>query len=264
MLINLLIFILVGIAVGFLAGLFGIGGGMIIVPALVYLLPNSGVPSTEIMHVAAGTSLASIILTLTGAVLTHLKHKTIQWPIFFKLVPSIIIGSILGAYATSQLPTHFLKILFGIFMFLMAIHMTIAQTKEQQNNYLPSLKTYSVAGFMIGFLSALLGIGGAAISVPILLRFNLTIHKATATSLACALLPCIIGTIVFILTGLHIANLPKGSMGFVYLPAAVGIAVCAYIFIPLGVKLAQNLSHIALKRGFAIYLILVGIDMLLF
>jgi uncharacterized protein len=259
--IAIVIYLLIGVIAGFMAGLFGIGGGMIIVPGLAYLLPADGVANAQVMHVAAGTSLASIILTLLVAAITHLKNKTIIWAAFRNLLPGIVIGAIVGASITSHLPTFALKILFGVFMIALGIYMVCKKEQTATTDFSPKIWQWLSAGLFIGCMSSLLGVGGGAFAVPILLRFGVPIHKATATSVVCALAPSIIGAICFMIAGAHVTGLPRGSVGYVYWPAAIGIAVVGFAFVPLGAKLAQRLSSILLKRIFAVYLVLVGIDM---
>lgn len=264
MTIVFLLYLIMGSIAGILAGLFGIGGGVIVVPSLAQIFAYDGLPNSIVMHMAAGTSLASIIFTMAAAVFTHYKRKTIVWSTVWQLAPGIIIGTILGAYMASILSTYILKIIFALFVIITAIHLFFSSKQTgKTERALPSSYIQITAGLFIGLMAGLLGVGGGIVAVPILLRFGLPMHSAAATSAMCALVLSIVGTISFIVTGWHVIDLPLGSTGFVYWPAALAVAITAMIFAPLGAKLAQRLSGNVLKRCFAILLLIIGITMLI-
>lgn len=250
--------------VGVFAGLLGIGGGIIIVPSLAYVLVHTGIPETLIMHMAESTALAAITFSTFTAVLVQHRKKAIRWDIFRSLAIGIVIGAMLGAASASLLPNDVLKILFGIFISLVAIHMFFTKKESVTDSFRhPHLWIKIIAGFLVGVFSGMLGIGGGIFVVPILLRFGLSAHTAAATSSACALLLSIVGTVSFIATGWNVAGLPSAATGYVYWPAVLGIGLASVISVPLGAKLADVLSGKALIRFFAVFLFLVGVLMLL-
>lgn len=260
------LFLLMGVIVGVLAGLLGIGGGIIMVPFLAYIFNTLGMPQALLMHMAESTALATLAITTFTAVIVQQKKKNIRWDIFRSLSFSIIPGTVLGALVASFLPNHVLKILFGLFVSVIAIHLFFNQKQPLKE---PEIKQRSrrwveiTAGFVIGIIAGMLGIGGGIFIVPLLLRFGLTAHNATATSVACACLLSIVGTISYIATGWNVADLPQGTTGFVYWPAVLGMGLASIFFVPLGTKLASLLSGKALIRIFAIFLFIVGLMMLL-
>lgn len=257
------LYILVGAVTGLLAGLFGIGGGVIIVPGLVYTFNHVGIDQLVLMHMAESTSLAVIILTTLVAVLAQHRKGNILWNVFYRLVPGIVLGSVMGSLIASVLSSHVLRIIFGFFVIVTAIRMLIPTQLKELHEHPHKWPIQLGAGLAIGGLSGMLGIGGGVFTVPVLLYFGLPVHNATATSSACALLLGCVGTIAFMVTGWGISGLPVGSTGYVYWPAVLGVAFASMIFVPLGIKFAQHLSSAMLKRIFAVILILVGIDMLL-
>jgi uncharacterized membrane protein YfcA len=258
----LFLYLLIGAITGFLSGLIGIGGGVIGVPGLVYGFGAVGIPSSVLMHLAEGTSIAAIMFNMLSAVATHHKNKKIIWEMVKQLTPGIIIGCIAGVGIASFLPSRILKIIFGLFMLIIAMQLLLARKRHESHNAPPTLFVQRLGGILVGLLSGLMGIGGGVVAIPLLLRFGLPMHNAAATSTTCALIASIIGTISFAITGIHAAELPAGSTGFVYWPAAIAMAVVGVILVPIGAKIARRLSSTALKRVFAVLLLIVGIDML--
>lgn len=263
MLLGLLLYILLGSMSGILAGLLGIGGGVIIVPGLAYIFSKLQIDHTAVMHMAAGTSLGAIIFALLVAVLTHRKRNTIEWKMVWQLLPGAVIGAILGVWLAADLPTHTLKIIFSIFLIFTAIHLFFQKTSATIEIIYPKRWIQILAGLFIGAASGLLGVGGGVLAIPVLLRFGLQPHNASATSAALALFLSTVGTISFIVAGWHQPGLPVGSSGFVYWPAVFAIAITSSVFVPLGLKLATRLSGDALKRVFAIFLLIIAVDMMI-
>lgn len=258
-----LFYILTGAFTGILAGLLGIGGGVILVPALLYLFTYNNLPTHNIMHMATSTSLAAVTLTTFTAMVAHHLNKAVDWPTFKHLAPGIIAGTILGSVIGSSLPSNILRGLFGVFIVLIAIHM-ILQKKPTAKTFRPAhTKWYLTGGVSVGALSATLGVGGGIFIVPMLLRFGLSVHQAAATSSACAFLLSFIGTISFMIIGWHNTGLPSGNIGYVYWPAAAIIALVSAIFVPFGTRLAGYLSGAVLQKVFAVFLFVVGVDMIL-
>jgi uncharacterized membrane protein YfcA len=263
--IGILLYLLTGIGAGLLAGLLGVGGGVIVVPALAFIFSYLNMPKDAIMHMAASTSLAAMIFTTFAAVLAQQKRQMINWPVFRHLAAPIAIGTVAGAAISSLLSTQILGFIFGVFMIIVALRMLL-QKKDEESSvppHLPDRFILYTAGSAIGALSGLLGIGGGALTVPILLHFGYRAHESAATSSACALLLSVIGTLIFAIGGWEAHGLPAGSTGYIYWPAALVIAFMSMIFVPLGTKLARRLSSNTLKRVFGGFMLVVGLDMLL-
>lgn len=263
MLEGTLLYIVLGSTSGFLAGLLGIGGGVIVVPGLAYIFSLLHFDPTVIMHMAAGTSLGAIIFTMLVAVLTHRKRNTIEWNIVWRLLPGFAIGAILGALLAADLPTKILKIIFAIFLVAIAVKLFLQKKSEDVEPVAPKLWVQWLAGIAIGISAGLLGVGGGVLAIPILLRFGLKPHNAAATSSACSLFLSIVGTLSFIAVGWHDPALPVGSTGYVYWPAVLGIAVFSSLLVPLGANLARRLSGDALQRIFAVFLLIIAVDMMI-
>lgn len=262
-LIQTLVFYLVlGGITGVIAGLLGVGGGAVIVPALVWLFHLQNLPETTLMHMAIGTSLATIIVTSLSSVRAHHRHGAVLWPIFWRLTPGIIVGALLGAAVADALPGDALRIIFGIFELLVAAQMGFG-AKPPPHRVLPNSPGMLGAGGIIGTVSAIVGIGGGSLTVPFLTWCNISIHQAVATSAACGLPIAVAGAAGFLVAGWNEPELPAWSIGYIYGPAFLGIALVSLVSAPLGAKLAHTLPVDALKKAFAVFLALVGIRMLL-
>ena len=258
LLVVALVYLLVGALAGVVAGLFGVGGGLIIVPALSYVFLKFHISS---MQLAVGTSLAVIVVTATSSLLAHNKYGAVQWPVFRIMAPYIVAGSLLGAYAAARLQSGHLKTVFGVVEILIALQMYY-ELKPKAKQQLPGRFIIAVVSSIIGFVSALAGIGGGTMTVPFLSWCNVAIHKAVATSAACGLPISIAGTLGFIFLLPSNAQLPDHSFGFVYWPAFIGIAVASSFTAPMGARLAHRLPTKKLRQFFAIFLLLIGLTML--
>jgi len=259
---TLILYLLLGAFVGVLAGLFGVGGGLVIVPALVFIFKGQGVSAEVIMHLAIGTSLATIMITSVSSVRAHHQHGAVLWLAFRKLAPGIVVGTLLGSYIVDQLPNNALRIIFGLFELLVAAQMGFG-IKTSPHHQLPGWPGMSLTGIIIGKVSAIIGIGGGTLTVPFLVWCNVGMRQAVATSAACGLPIAIAGTAGFMLTGWNEPQLPAWSSGYIYWPAFAGIALASVLFAPLGATLAHTLPADKLKRYFAIFLAFLGIRMLL-
>ncbi len=258
----LLLYLLTGALVGVIAGLFGVGGGLIIVPLLVFIFHGQGVAPELTMHLALGTSLATIMVTSLSSVRAHHQHGAVLWPVFWKLTPGIVAGTLLGSYIVDQLPNATLRIIFGVFELLVAAQMGFG-IKAAPQRQLPGWLGMRLAGLIIGKVSAVIGIGGGTLTVPFLTWCNVGIRLAVATSAACGLPIAVAGTVGFIITGWNAPHLPNWSTGYIYWPASAGIASASVLSAPLGAKLAHTLPAEKLKRYFAIFLAFLGVRMLL-
>lgn len=259
---TLLFYLVLGAFAGVMAGLLGVGGGLIIVPALAWILHLQGVAEGIIMHLAIGTSLATIVITSIASMRAHHRHQALLWPVFWRLTPGIVVGALLGAAIADALPSATLQTVFGVFVLTVAAQMGFG-AKPAPHRSLPGTLGMLAAGGVIGGVSAIVGIGGGSLTVPFLMWCNTTIRNAVATSSACGLPIALAGAAGFIITGWDNPNLPAWSLGYVYGPALAGIAVTTMPFAPLGAKLAHTLPTAILRRVFAGFLAIVGIKMLM-
>ena len=256
------VYLLLGAFVGVVAGLLGVGGGLIIVPVLILLFQQYGFSAGIITHLAVGTSLATIMLTSISSVRAHHAHGAVQWPVFLQLTPGIVIGTLAGALLASVISSASLKTFFGFFELAVALQMAL-ELRPSAARSLPRLPGMSLAGSVIGAVSALVGIGGGTLTVPFLVWCNISMQKAVATSSACGLPIAVAGAVGFVLTGWQNPQLPAGSTGFVYWPAFFGIILTSMLTAPLGARLAHRLPSRTLKKVFAVFLAILGLRMLL-
>ncbi|MCI0507568.1 MAG: sulfite exporter TauE/SafE family protein [Gammaproteobacteria bacterium] len=256
------LYLLIGVAAGLCAGLFGVGGGLIIVPALAYVFSYLNVTSASIMQLAVATSLAVIIITSISSVLAHHKHGAVQWPLFVRMAPFIVAGSLLGAYIAGRVPSDFLKLVFGVVEIIIALQMYF-EFRPRPARVLPGIAGLGAVSAAVGFMSAIAGIGGGTMMVPFLTWGNISIHKAVATSAACGTPIAVAGSLGFMLLAPPAVDLPDMSAGFVYWPAFPGIAFASMLAAPLGARLAHRMSTYKLRRIFALFLFFIGLLMLL-
>jgi uncharacterized membrane protein YfcA len=250
-----------GAVAGVLAGLLGIGGGLVIVPMLVFCLTWQKVPQEHIMHLALGTSMASIIFTSVSSFYAHHKRGAVYWLIVRRIVPGILIGTFLGTIFASSLTTRYLKAFFVVFLYYVAATM-LTNHKPKPSRELPGKAVMFGVGNVIGVVSSLVGIGGGSLSVPFMIWCNVPVHNAIGTSAAIGFPIAVAGTAGFILNGLRASNLPEFSLGYLYLPALAGIVCASVLTAPFGVRLAHALPVAQLKRVFAILLLVIGTRML--
>ncbi|VFQ43753.1 sulfite exporter TauE/SafE family protein [Desulfoluna butyratoxydans] len=262
MLTSFMIYAVVGAIAGVLAGLLGIGGGLVIVPMLVFSFTLQHIPQELMMHLALGTSLASIIFTSVSSFRAHHKRGAVRWDVFKRITPGIIVGTLAGSCVASTLPTHILKGIFVAFLYYVATQMILGK-KPAASRQLPRTAGIFGAGGVIGSFSSLVGIGGGTLSVPFLTWCNIPVHHAIGTSSAIGLPIALAGAFGYILNGLGTPDLPDLSLGFVYLPALFGTICFSVLTAPVGAKLAHSLPVDKLKRIFAILLYVVATRMLI-
>ncbi len=258
---DILILLSMGGLAGMLAGLLGIGGGIIIVPVLALVFGHQGVDPAVIMHVAIGTSLATIVITSLSSIRAHQRRGAIDWRVFRVITPGIVVGGMLGALIAKQLPGETLRILFGLFMLLVAAQMALGNAAAPHRK-LPGPPGMLGAGLAIGTVASLMGVGGGSMSVPFLTWCNIGVRIAVATSAAIGLPIAASGALSYVVSGWHEPNLPPWSAGFVNFPAFVGIVVASTAFAPLGAGLAHRLPPKLLKRLFAGFLLVLGVRIL--
>lgn len=257
----LLVYALVGAVAGLLAGLFGLGGGIIIVPALIYTFTSLGMTVDYLTHLAVGTSLMTIVITSISSVRTHHQKGAVIWPLALTVLPGIVIGSWLGSKTATGLAGYQLQMAFGGFAMLVAATMFFPAPANRAS--LPGMPGRVLAGGIIGWASALFGIGGGSLSVPFFSYCGVVMQRAVATSAALGLPIALVGALTYMWQGLHSgAALPAWTTGFVYWPAFAGMVICSAPFARVGAKLAHRLPAAKLKRLFALFLLLVGAQLL--
>lgn len=258
-------FVIAGTFAGVCAGLFGVGGGLIIVPALVWILGAYDFPSEIIPHVAVGTALATIILTSISSMTAHNKKGGVRWEVFKNLTYGLVLGALFGAWVATLIHGQYLQGLIGVFAILMSIQMFMKKAGENIKP-LPSPMSQSVAGGVIGMASAIFGIGGGSLNVPYLTHAGLPIKQAVGTSAACGLPIAIAGAVGFMWFGQgYVANMSEpvsGLVGFVHLPAFIAISAASFITAKLGAKIAHKLPADTLKKAFACLLLVVGCQLI--
>ena len=259
---EILILLASGAVAGMFAGLLGIGGGIIIVPVLVMVFTSQGVSLDVQMHVAIGTSLATIVITSLSSIRAHHKHNAIDWPVVRVIAVGVFLGGFLGAAVAKLIAGEDLKLIFSIFMFLIAAQMYFGNTSKPHRT-LPGTTGMITAGISIGTIASLMGVGGGSMSVPFLTWCNMSIRKAVATSAAIGFPIALSGTLGFIVTGWAVAERPVMSFGYVNLPAFISIVIASVLSAPLGAWIAHRIAPVILKRVFAAFLVILGIRMLM-
>lgn len=263
MLTELLIYLGVGAVTGVLAGLFGIGGGTIIVPALILSLTVQGVSPEISTHIAIGTSLAAIGMTALSSVFSHHQRGAVRWSLVAQLAPAVCVGVWFGAAFASQLGAGVLQKCFGVFLVLIALQLFFSvQPQQQAERSLPWPAMWG-GGAVIGFLSALFGIGGGSLSVPFLRWRGVAMQNAVATASAVGLPLALVGAASYAWQGWGHPLLPAKCSGFVYWPAFAGIAVTSIGFAKIGVQLAHALDAHKLQRIFALFTLGIGVYFLI-
>lgn len=260
MLTSILLYLFFGALAGFLAGLLGGGGGIIVVPILIYALPLQGI-TKHVHHLALGTSMATIIFTTLSSVRAHHRHGTVRWDIVARFSPGIIMGTFVGGVIATRIPTRPLTAIFVAFVFYVAYSM-FRDKKPEPSRHLPGTAGLLGIGGVIGFVSSFVGIGGGIMTVPFLVMCNVSMRAAVGTSAGVTLPIAVGGTIAYIANGWAVAGLPPHSLGFVYLPALAGVAVASMLAAPLGAGLGYKLSVGRVRKVFACFLIIVACNML--
>lgn len=251
-------FVIAGAFAGVCAGLFGIGGGMIIVPALVWIFTAYHFPPEVVTHLAVGTSLATIIITSISSLTAHHKRGGIRWEVWRSMALGLVIGSLVGAGIADRINGQALQALIGIGALLVALKMLFFSNKEQLGKPLPHKGVQFGAGTGIGMASSIFGIGGGSLTVPFLNWVGLPMKQAVGTSAACGLPIAIAGALGFAWFGQDVANLPEGTIGFVHIIGFFCISAASFITAKFGAKLAHQLPAATLKKSFGVLLIFAG------
>jgi uncharacterized membrane protein YfcA len=256
------IYLAVGAAAGVLAGLLGVGGGLVLVAALAWLLPLLGVPDEAAMHAALATSLASIVVTAAASARAHARRGSVLWPTVAWTVPGLLVGGWLGSSVAVGIDDDVLRYIVAGYCLLAAAQLQFGGVRGGGDGAAPRGPGMGAAGAGIGAVSAVVGIGGGSMTVPMLVWLGVAPVRAVGTSSACGVA---IGLSAALGYALHApaGALPAHAVGYVYLPAAVGIALASVLAAPLGTRLAHRLHGDVLKRVFALFLVGVGASLLL-
>lgn len=246
-------YVLLGCGTGLLAGMLGVGGGQVIVPGLIYVFYRQGVADDVLMHVAIGTSLATIAFASLSAVWAHHRRGAVLWKVVARFTPGILVGALAGAWCADYLQSRELMILFGIVLIALALQM-LFEFSPKPSRQLPGGRALAATGTGVGWLSALVGIGGGSMVVPFLVWCNRPLPRAVATAAACGLPVALAGAAGFAVAGWNHAALPAWSSGYIHWPAVLGIAAAGMLTAPLGARLAHALPTRTLRRIFAVFL----------
>ncbi len=254
------LYLALGLATGFIAGLLGVGGGLIMVPVLIWAFMQQGFTPTYNIHLALGTSLGVIVLTALSSIRAHHAHGAVDWPVVRRITPGIVLGTLVGANIAVRLPDSGLKVFFTLFLFFAATQMLLG-FKPKPGRGPPAWPGMTLVGGVIGMVSSWVGIGGGTLTVPFLTWSGLRLQNAIATSAAIGFPIAVSGALGYVFSGRMAAGLPVWSAGFIYLPAMLAIAAGSWTTAPLGARLTHILPVGKLKKVFAGLLYLLGVRM---
>ncbi|MBT7609601.1 MAG: sulfite exporter TauE/SafE family protein [Bacteriovoracaceae bacterium] len=256
MLLIFTVFLFIGLFSGFLAGLFGVGGGIILVPSLLISFKYFNFPQDYLMHSVLATSLSCIIITSLNSSYTHLQKTSLDKPVFLNITLGITLGASSGGFVVKFLTSHQLQIFFVLFLLLVTYKMFKGFNLPAEQRHIPK-PIYWFMGFIIGLKSALLGVGGGTLSVPLLNWTGKKMQDAVAISSTIGIPISLIGTIAYIISGWNISDLPDYSLGYVYLPAFASISLATTFSSRFGANLSHRLSHEKLKFVFKYFLLII-------
>ena len=254
-------YVALGAAVGLLAGMLGIGGGFAIVPALMLIFGMQGLGKDVATQLAVATSLATILATSLSSARAHHQHNSVDWTLFLRMTPSLLLGSLGGAGLSSFVSGSTVRIVFGLLNMSMAFQIALGRPPKRVRE-LPGLLGLSVGGALIGLLSGMVGIGGGSLLVVGFLLYGISMRHSIGTSAACTLPIALAGALGHLFAGLGDANLPPGTLGYVHVQAALGISLGSAFTAPWGARLAHRLPVLVLKRAFAVFLFFLGLKLL--
>lgn len=258
----LIAYLILGILIGFMAGLLGIGGGGIMVPTLTAIFIAQGMAIEQVVHLALGTSMASIIVTSFSSMRAHNAKSAVLWNVMKAMAPGIIIGTFAAAFLAASMKSMHLALFFSFFMAYVSLQMIIDK-KPKPSRQLSGKVGLFFGGSAIGSISALVSIGGGSLTVPYLVWQNIDLKKAIGTSAAVGLPLSIAGTLGYIISGWEYNSVENMKLGFVYLPAVLAISLPSFFMAPIGAKFAHTLPISKLKKIFAVLLILLSLKMLI-
>ncbi len=261
MLNDIIIFILIGLSAGFLAGLLGIGGGFILVPALLFFLPETGISNHYLTHVAVATSLATVVVTSLVSSFSHHRLDQVNWSLVRLLSPGILLGAFIAGWLADKLSSEWLVVLFSMVALAMGLRLLLSKELRPSRLVIGWLPLQGITS-LIGTLSALVGIGGGSFIVPLCHFKGERIAKCVGTAAACGFPIALAGSLSFIGAGWN-ESLSKYNLGYIYLPAFLGIIIASSLTAPLGAYCAKRLPAAQLKQFFALFLMIMGFYILL-
>ncbi len=256
----IILYLVVGSLVGVLAGLLGIGGGILIVPFLVWQLPEVGVHNDMLMHVAVATSLALAACSAAVSGWRHHSYGNVRWAVLGKMLGGLILGAFLGTLIAKHVQSDALQLLFGIFVWFVSYQMEFPR-KVKEDHRLPSGMLLNIVSTMMGCLCILLGVSGGSLLVPYFTRCGFPLRSAIATSSVCTFPVAMTGVIMLMFFVTQSIEMPAHSLGYVYFPAFLGLILPCLILVPVGVRLSMHLEAAIIRRIFAVILFMIGIDM---
>lgn len=251
----------IGALAGFLAGMFGVGGGLAIVPLLYIVFAAQDFPHAHLMHLALGTAATSVIFTSITSMREHHKLGNIDWAIVRIMAPGLVIGAAFGSGFAAQLPTRPLVLIFTAIVLYAAGQMIIG-FKPHASRQMPGSGVQFVFGIAVGAVGALVAASGGFLSIPFMVWHNVPMKRAIGTSSGIGVPIAIVGAITYLGSGMHTAELPQYSVGYINLPALIGIVSCTMLFAPIGARIATSLEVSKLKRVYGVYLLIIALKML--
>lgn len=254
--------LVIGAVAGVVAGLLGVGGGIILVPAFYYMFAALGYDSENLMQICVATSLATIIFTSIRSVLSHNKKGAVDWDILKRWAPGIAVGAIVGVLIAREMHSITLMIIFGVLGALVGLYLAFGRQSWRLGDAMPTGLGQIVTSPVLGFLSVLMGIGGGSFGVPLMTLFNQPIHRAIATSAGFGVLIAVPSVIGFLLIGWGMPIKPPLTVGLVNLPSFAIVVSMTLITAPLGVRLAHAMDPKPLKTTFAFFIMLMALNML--
>ncbi len=255
-------YLMLGAIAGFLGGLFGIGGGTILVPVLFMLFEAQGFPAEHMMHLALGSSMGIIVFTALASAHKHHQHGAVNWPVVWRITPGILLGTALGALSAAAIPARGLGFVFALFVYFAAIQILL-DLRPHSARQLPGARGLTAAGTFTGWISSLVSIGGGTVVIPFLIWCNVPLRHAIGTASAIGFPVAIGGTLGYIAIGLHLNTLPEPHLGYVYLPALLWVALASVATAPLGAKAAHRIQLGVLRKLFAVLLLGLATKLLL-
>ena len=262
--LDFVMYLPLGVIAGGLAGLFGIGGGIVIVPVLLVAFEIFQMEHDLLVHLAVGTSLACVVPTALSSLLAHHKKEGVIWPWVIRLTPFLVVGGLLGGYTADQLPGDVLTIILGTFLMAMAFqlflrnrhYVDVAELKT------PSMGAFGIFGLLLGWCSAMVGIAGGALAIPFFASYGSGMRRAVGTAAAVGLPTAAAGAVSFVIAGLDNPGRPELSIGYVYVPAFLGVVLTSTVAARFGARLAHRLDQTLLRRLFACFLAALSIRLI--
>jgi len=254
------VFLALGTFGGFLAGLLGIGGGLVLVPILTFLFTRQGFAAEHVVHVAIATATATILFTSISSTREHHRHRAILWTVVAGLAPGIVAGSLAGPQVIGRMSTSALAAFIGVFVALAATSI-LAERRPKPTRRLPGRAGLFAVGGGIGMISSMVGAGGAFLSVPFMLACNIGIRNCVATAAALGLPIAAAGTLGYVVSGLDEPGLPRYALGYVYVPAMLAIVAASVVAAPFGARAAHRWPVRTLRRAFAVVLYALAVYM---